>query len=160
VTPASGHGPAHPTLSENLLRESVEKTSLFEFVLSQQPEDSVALNNLGFCLLPDKPGEAIEYLRRARSLGYVPLMINLYNEVLATALAGRYRQALDLAEEHWAAVASGGIVSGVLWRLNATGSLELCDVSDVRGALLDLCTTTAEEVGAPVRDRWLQRAAG
>jgi hypothetical protein len=28
VTPSSGHGPAHPTLSENLLRESVEKTSL------------------------------------------------------------------------------------------------------------------------------------
>ena len=73
VTPASGHGRAHPTLSENLLRESVEKTSVFivsDLVFPEHILDQLrGLAKEVHFSVTVAPTEEFERVRRVRKLG-------------------------------------------------------------------------------------------
>lgn len=141
-------------LSEGRRREAA---ALFEFVLTQEPNSRVALNNLGFCLLLDDTASALEHLRRARAQGYTPLVINVYNEVFGLHLLGRHSQALSVAEENWPGVEVGGIVGGVLWRLRPGADAELAEVADVRAALVELCLSLSSSDDVKTLDAWTAR---
>lgn len=135
-----------------------EAAALFDFALSQQPDDPDALNNLAFCLLPDDPETALRHLRRSRSLGYVPLSINVYNEALALVAQGHARHALQVVEDHWGAICASPPTGGTLWQIDHTGAFALVHTADLRTALLTLCLDLARAQGGPAAERWGARA--
>ena len=55
----------------NFLNEGrrLEAAALFEAAVRREPHSPEALNNLGFCLLPDDPRLALEYLNKAVATG-------------------------------------------------------------------------------------------
>ncbi|MDA2989086.1 MAG: hypothetical protein O2815_08425 [Actinomycetota bacterium] len=74
-----------------------EARALFEAVLIQDRDSASANNNLGFCLIPDNPQQALEYLDRAKDLGATPNDLTDANRLMALALLGRSTMCLDLA---------------------------------------------------------------
>jgi len=74
-----------------------EARALFEAVLLQDQDSASANNNLGFCLLPDDPEQALEYLDRARELGATPRELTDANRMMALALLGRPTSCSELA---------------------------------------------------------------
>lgn len=91
---------------------SREAAALFEFAVSQDPYDATALNNLGFCMVPTNPRQALAHLQKAYDLGYRPTAINIHNRALCHILIHEHRTALSLITE------SGGIPDqghAVLW---------------------------------------------
>ena len=77
-----------------------EAAALFEAALRLDPHNAYALNNLGFCLLPDDPEKALQYLDAAIETGSADMEIANANRVLALALLGRWTSACDLAAAH------------------------------------------------------------
>lgn len=77
-----------------------EAAALFEAALRLDPRNAKALNNLGFCLLPDDPARALRYLGCAIDTGNADMEISIANRVLAPALLGRWTSACDLAAAH------------------------------------------------------------
>lgn len=148
--------------AQDFLREGrrPEASALFEFALSQQPDDPDALNNLGFCLLPDDPESALLHIRRARVQGYTPLGINVFNEATALLAQGHSRQALQAVEDQWAPISTAPRAPATLWERDDDGDYSLVYVSDVKTALLGLCVDLARSQGGPAAERWLARAAG
>ncbi len=86
----------------------VEAAALFEAAVRREPDSCDALNNLGFCLLPDDPGRSIEYLNRASATGRGDVELIDTNRILALAAAGRLTSALDLAATHCQRYANSG----------------------------------------------------
>lgn len=78
----------------------VEAAALFEAAVRREPHSPEALNNLGFCLLPDDPKLALEYLNQAVSTGNGDIELININRMLALASIGRRTSALDLATTH------------------------------------------------------------
>ena len=78
----------------------VEAAALFEAAVYHSPGNPDALNNLGFCLLPDYPERAFEYLERANETGLGDRQLINVNRMLALALLGRRTSAIDLATTH------------------------------------------------------------
>jgi hypothetical protein len=135
-----------------------EAAALFEFAVTQDSSDSLARNNLGFCLLPDDPESALKHFQVAQTLGYVPIVVNVYNQVLALRILRRAREALLFAERHWSSVSAGRVHGGVLWRQVGDGSLKLTDFEDCRAALVDLCIDLAGDQSQLQHQTWLARA--
>ncbi|MYF45451.1 MAG: hypothetical protein F4223_03250 [Rhodobacteraceae bacterium] len=77
-----------------------EAAALFEAALRLDPRNANALNNLGFCLLPDDPEQALRHLDAAIDTGNADMEISNANRVLALALLGRWTSACDLAAAH------------------------------------------------------------
>ena len=77
-----------------------EAAALFEAALRHSPNDSLALNNLGFCLLPDDPAEALRHLDDAIGTDKTHIELTSANRLLALALLGRWTSVCDLAESH------------------------------------------------------------
>ena len=77
-----------------------EAAALFEAALRLDPRNANALNNLGFCLLPDDPEQALRHLDAAIDTGSADMEISNANRVLALALLGRWTSACDLAAAH------------------------------------------------------------
>ena len=75
-----------------------EAAALFEAVLHLEPENTFALNNLGFCLLPDDPETALVFLERAADSGSTVADLANLNRCLALASVGRVASALGLVE--------------------------------------------------------------
>lgn len=50
-------------------------TALFEAAIALNDSDAVAHNNLGFCLLPDRPKDALVALERAAELSFPQRLI-------------------------------------------------------------------------------------
>ncbi len=157
VLAAQMQGKAQDFLAAGRRREAA---ALFEFALSQSPDDRDALNNLGFCLVVDEPDAALQHLRHARSLGYTPLGINVYNEAFVLRRQGQARVALQVVEDNWDAINAAGPAAAVLWQVSAGGAYELTHVPDVRTALLELCVDLAQLQGGAVAQRWSERTAG
>lgn len=137
-----------------------EASALFEFALTQQPDDPDALNNLGFCLLPDDPEAALVYIRRARAQGYTPLGINVFNEATALLALGHARQALQAVEDQWGPISTAPRYAATLWKHDDDGNYSLVQVTDVKSALLDLGVELARSHGGAAAERWHARAAG
>lgn len=94
---------------------SREAAALFEFAVSQDPNDAAALNNLGFCLVVTDPRQALTYLRKAYDLGYQPTAINIHNRALCHILIHEHRTALSLITESWGSPDSPDQGHAVLW---------------------------------------------
>ena len=124
----SPDGPAIPRINANLasrmqaqtcglLREgkSEAAATLFEFAVSENPNDAAAHNNLGFCLMPSDPDRAWSHLR-ASELGYEPAIINIVNRVQCLALLGDAAGALALAGKEWGVAAVMPRMPAILWK--------------------------------------------
>ena len=67
----------------------VEASALFEAAVHHNPGNPDALNNLGFCLLPDDPERAHKYLEKAARTGRGDRQLIDTNRILALAVLGR-----------------------------------------------------------------------
>ena len=106
----------------NFLNEGrrLEAAALFEAAVRREPHSPEALNNLGFCLLPDDPGLALEYLNKAVATGKGDIELINVNRLLALASIGRRTSALDLATTHLQRHADRGIRPPTwLWDINS-----------------------------------------
>ena len=86
----------------NFLKDGrrIEAAALFEAALRHEPHSADALNNLGFCLLPDDPEKALRHLDAAMGTGQANIEVTNANRLLALILLGRWTSACDLAESH------------------------------------------------------------
>jgi len=132
-------------------------TALLSSVLDDLPDSAEANNNYGFCLLPDRPDEAVLHLERARSLGYENPATNAVNLMQAHQLLGSHKSALDVAERLWrirdAAVPK---YPAQLWRFSGPRP-ELVIIDDPRPTVYVLAAASAETLGDPSLEEWLQR---
>lgn len=89
--------------AEKLLRQGRcrEAAAVFEFGVQQRPEDADVRNNLGFCLIPVEPREALDHLRAASNMGYEPSATNAYNQMCCYVAIGRSRAALNIADSEY-----------------------------------------------------------
>ena len=78
----------------------MEAAALFEAAVHNEPHNPASLNNLGFCLLPDHPARALEYLERAAVTGQGHSELFDANRILALASNGRYTSAIDLSTKY------------------------------------------------------------
>jgi hypothetical protein len=121
-----------------------EAAALFEFVCREQPENADALNNLGFCLIPESPRDALQYLERANRLGYAPQIINIYNRMCCHIAVGRFRVAIREAERYWGEVGQeSGAVAATLWSPGSDGTWVLRGVHNTRDQLAELAAYAA-----------------
>lgn len=138
-------------------RQYTAAAALFEFALSQSPHDAGAANNAGFCLLPESPAEALEYLDLAVTLGYSQTQTNLYNRALCMARLGNLSQALRLIEEGWR---DDSPEAATLWSLPEEGSLQLVQHAEVHKSLAGLAVTVAQQLGrVDIAAKWRPLAA-
>lgn len=75
-----------------------EAAALFEAAAFHEPGSFRALNNLGFCLLPDDPARALHLFDRAIETGDADIQVARVNRVLALTVLGRHTSAIDSAE--------------------------------------------------------------
>ena len=89
--------------AEKLLRQGRyrEAAAVFEFGVQQRPEDASVRNNLGFCLIPVEPREALNHLKSAANMGYEPSATNAYNQMCCYVTIGRSRAALNIADSEY-----------------------------------------------------------
>jgi hypothetical protein len=75
-----------------------EAAAVFEFGVHQRPEDPELRNNLGFCLIPIEPREALDHLRAAANMGYSSTDTNTHDQMCCYVAIGRSRAALNVAD--------------------------------------------------------------
>ncbi len=166
---AIADGPRDPSLAASrLVRPAVRfleegrrasAAALFEAAVEIQPEDPDANNNLGFCLLPDRPEDALASLDAAEALGPTDPLINAANRVVCLARLGHVTSAIDLAE----AVLSDrpdetGPSFAWLWSLPEVirgAEPTLIEVDDIYAYVIDAACVIAEVTGDPtLLARW------
>lgn len=103
--------------AEKLLKQGRhrEAAAVFEFGVQQRPEDADVRNNLGFCLIPIEPREALDHLKSAANMGYEPSATNAYNQMCCYVAVGRSRAALNIADSEYKKL-HGKQVAAFLWR--------------------------------------------
>ncbi|MCU1437959.1 MAG: hypothetical protein JWP66_1046 [Naasia sp.] len=104
----------------DLLRDGrrAAAAALFHTIVQSDPGNAAAANNFGFCVLPENPELALQYLIRADKFGYNSPIINIANRVLALHLLERHASALALAEQWWVERPTDEITGSVyLWDL-------------------------------------------
>jgi tetratricopeptide (TPR) repeat protein len=103
--------------AEKLLRQGRyrEAAAVFEFGIQQRPENASVRNNLGFCLIPVEPREALSHLRSAANMGYEPSATNAYNQMCCYVAVGRSRAALNIADSEYKKP-EGKQTGAFLWR--------------------------------------------
>ena len=93
----------------------VEASALFEAAVHHNPGDPHALNNLGFCLLPDDPERAHKYLEKAARTGRGDRQLIDTNRILALAVLSRWTSAIDLATTYLQQHVDGPSRSSATW---------------------------------------------
>lgn len=91
---------------------------IFDMACSLSPGSGEALNNRGFCRLPDDPESALVDFERARALGVSDPLVNAANHSLALHRLGRNASALKVAAGAW----PGGMTAnndGTMWDFRA-----------------------------------------
>lgn len=129
--------------------------AIFTAARAIDPTDDELANNLGFCLIPDNPEEALRILAEARTLGRTSL-INFANTAAAYFVMGDLQKALEVCDE---ARAFGLKKSHVmwLWDLPVQGEPVLIERSPA-GYICDLAVVIATTIGAEsVGDAWKLR---
>lgn len=135
-----------------------EAATLFNFAVRQWQNDPRAYNNLGFCLIPEDPPQALEYLNSAARMGYEPCAINAYNKMCCHLKMYQPRIALAVAEEFWEARPDGPETTGVIWRV-ADGRWRLEQGAHVRAAIVEMAISITEAHGGEDdRNLWRGRA--
>ena len=128
---------ARVLLEEGRARDAA---ALFEFLCKIDPDNADALNNLGFCLIPVAPAEALRHLEAANAFGYVPEVINVCNRTRCYVEMRRFGPAIRLADSHLASVADSEAVPATLW-LQGEDGLALRRIPDARAELKRLRAT-------------------
>jgi len=129
---------------------------LFEAICSQQPDNAEAQNDLGFCLLPDMPTEAMACLVLAMKLGYDSAAINAVNRMQGNLLTGQLHSAIGIAREIWATWdRHPPRASAHLWSLS--GDVTTVRISDARTGVLALAASAARAAGDDEAGTWDER---
>lgn len=129
---------------------------LFKAVCRRWPTSYEAHNNLGFCLLPDDPTQAVMYLHRAVELGFAAPATSAVNLMQAYLMLGENRLALNAAEEVWNDwEGSAPVVRVWLWDFRVDPRPVL--VSDPRLPTLWLAMEAASRLGLPTAFEWETR---
>ena len=84
-------------LQENNYRMAA---ALFKFYLTQNPQNTNALNSMGFCLIPESPAEAESIIRDAISRGYRCACLAAYNLCCCQILQQDLESALRVADNY------------------------------------------------------------
>ncbi|MCY4516032.1 MAG: hypothetical protein OXB99_02200 [Acidimicrobiaceae bacterium] len=99
--------PSSPGLATRLVEPAIrfigegrrtEAAALFEAAAFHEPRSFRALNNLGFCLLPDDAARALRLFDQAIATGHADTEVARVNRILALAVLGRHTSAIDSAE--------------------------------------------------------------
>ncbi len=135
-------------LQENNYRMAA---ALFKFYLTQNPQNTNALNSMGFCLIPESPAEAESIIRDAISRGYRCACLAAYNlcccQILqqdlesALRVADNYRIHIYGTPEDWNPNAGA-----LIWKLDSNKGCILHDSMDVRFELSALCIRLSERL--------------
>ena len=90
-------------VATDLLRkgERASAAALFDVACELSPRSGDALNNRGFCRLPDDPEGALRDFERAMDSGVFDLAVATANRMLALHRLGRNTSAISLAEDLW-----------------------------------------------------------
>lgn len=98
----------HPSVTTQLVLPAVkfieegrrlEAVALFRASVLIEPDSAESHNNLGFCLMPDDPEQALSHFEEATRHGWPNLSLSEANRVLCLLKLGRRTSALDLATE-------------------------------------------------------------
>jgi len=132
--------------------------AIFEAAKELTPRSAEAHNNYGFCILPDRPEEAlIALVVAADLLGSDTWAVNVGNRLLALRKLGRLTTALELAERFIAAAPSVEPNSAYMWSFE-TNEAELLLVDDVRMYALGLAVKIAADTGDELlTTRWQRK---
>jgi hypothetical protein len=133
--------------------------AVFEATREVAPSNAEIQNNYGFCILPDRPDEALAVLELAASLGFEDNAANAGDRMYALLALGRLTSALEVAENfvtsHWTDEPS------FAWMWAFDGALdapEFIECDDVRAYVLDLAVLTAQKAGDDsLIERWRTR---
>lgn len=128
-----------------------EAVAVFEFGVTQRPDDPEIRNNLGFCMIPVDPNAALEQLKTAANMGYASSVTNAYNQMCCYWALGRSRAALNIAAAEWSKVGPG-LRSSLLWRLTARDEWELYDADDPSLAMAAFAAEIARREGWQEQD--------
>ncbi|WP_157122263.1 tetratricopeptide repeat protein [Nocardia violaceofusca] len=82
--------------------ERHDAVALFRMISHAEPDDWEVANNLGFCLIPEDPNEAVEWIERSISSPYRPralLPIAYLNLAFARFQCGDYEMALEAIQK-------------------------------------------------------------
>ncbi|MEU9246372.1 hypothetical protein [Streptomyces sp. NPDC048385] len=137
-------GHARTLLSQGRCREAA---ALFEFAGKRRPEDPTVHNDLGFCLIPVNPEDALKHLQKAAELEYREPAINVYNQICCCAALNDWRMALQIANSYWGAGGRSGVVPATVWRREADGAWSLFSTLDVRRLLAEFAYDVARSEG-------------
>jgi hypothetical protein len=134
--------------------------NLFLATREVSPYSADAQNNYGFCILPDRPDEALNAFEEAARLGDRS-PTNVGNRMYALMKLGRLTSALDLAEQVVQTFAENRRSdSGWMWSIADENCEEppLLEVDDMRVYNLDLAVHIAELTGdAALSEQWRLR---
>jgi TPR repeat protein len=124
-----------------------DAAALFEFACRRSPQHPNPANDLGFCLIPEDPRNALFYLEQAARRGYTDRAINAHNQMCAWIAIGSAHEAMRVADEYWAEPGEGA-GRGVIWAppsKDADWSLEETD--DARQVIAELAIELAVREG-------------
>jgi len=123
-----------------------EAAAVFEFGVQQRPENPEVRNNLGFCLIPIDPRQALEHLRAAAYMGYEPSATNTYDQMCCYVSIGRSRAALNVADIESKKSEHAGKAS-TLWRQSSDGSWELFNTDEPFRSIAEFAKDIARTEG-------------
>ena len=133
--------------------------ALYRTLVEDRPANAEIRNNLGFCLMPTSPSEALPALEQADDLGYQPAIVNLANRAKCLLDLGRVGPAYALIEKGFNESAKNEPSTAWLW-MTVDGHLKLLSFDDAREylALLAVELSTMSGDDESVR-MWSERAA-
>jgi hypothetical protein len=129
-----------------------EAAAVFEFGVTQRPDDPEIQNNLGFCLIPIDPKVALEHLKAASNMGYPRTTTNSYNQMCCYWALGRPRAALNIASAEWSKLSAAPEPS-LLWRPSVQGDWELHE-DDPGPSIATLAANIARHEGWPEEEEY------
>ena len=147
--------------AKSLLRQGryAEASALFEFYFRTHPDSAIAQNNLGFCLIPVDPANALHHLAAAERSGFPHHVINIYNQCCCLMMLSREGEALDRAERYWQRERADIALGGYLWQ-REDEVWKMYSEADPDFALARLAEGIAQTLGRNDRaERWKARAA-
>ena len=136
-----------------------EAAAIFKFASDQKPYDGNFRNNLGFCLIPEDPLEALGHLRAAAEMNYHRPAVNVYNQMCCHIALRRPREALAVAETMWTDLVTTSPASATLWRRgNSPDDWAIFRTEDDRLCVAELAVALSQEEGWPDAERiWRER---
>jgi len=141
--------------------QTLAAAAIFEAAREANPGDPTAHNNYGFCILPDRPDEALAALEQAAKLfGDSMELVNVANRLLALRRLGRITTALELAERlllNWDSV-KGSVAH--MWSFDDDDPSTLIDVDNIKTYTLDLVVRIAEDSGDELLIKRWRRTRG